>query len=179
MRTAIWASNPVAFTVHDPRIQTVPFSGCWIWMSAVQNRHAPDSRARGTVLRNAVQMPAYRAFYEKRHGSVAGLSLHHTCHTPLCCNPDHLEPMTKEQHALHHFEETGVYRIASAHRAKMTCPNCGSGYTFDGRSRQCVPCRNERQRIRWQEMPEQQKAKYRAYKAAWKRAKAAQKETTA
>jgi len=120
-------------------------------LGAVQDRHAPDTRARGTVLRKAVQMPAYRAFYEKRYGSAAGLALHHVCGTPLCCNPDHLQPMTSEDHAMHHFHETGAYRTASAHRAKKNCPRCGGEYTFKAGSRRCVPCRNERQRFRLQE----------------------------
>lgn len=171
MRRAIWASNSVAFTINDPRIEPVPFSGCWIWKGAVQDRHAVDMRARGTVLRYTTQMPAYRAFYEKQCGAIDGYSLHHTCHTPLCCNPDHLEPMTRKEHALHHFGETGAGRTAATHRAKTCCPRCGNAYTKELASRRCKTCTNARRKEQTQNISNERRAARNAYKLAWKRRK--------
>lgn len=171
MRRAIWASNPVAFTINDPRIEPVPFSGCWIWKGAVQDRHAPDIQARGTVFRDAIQMPAYRAFYEKHRGFIHGLILHHTCYTPLCCNPDHLEVMTREEHAQHHFPMTGPSRTAARHRAKVCCPQCGGAYVKTTECRRCVSCTNARRKENNRHISDERRAARNAYKLAWKRRK--------
>jgi HNH endonuclease len=41
---------------------------------------------------------AHRFFYEQASGPVPeGMDLDHLCRVPLCCNPDHLEPVTRAE----------------------------------------------------------------------------------
>lgn len=56
----------------------------------------------------------HRLMYEQKHGAIAdGMSLGHTCDVNypvgsaayrLCCNPDHLTPVTRQQNTAHMFE---------------------------------------------------------------------------
>ncbi len=50
----------------------------------------------------------HRAVYEHEIGPIAvGLELDHTCSNPPCVNPDHLEPVTKAEHARRTWERRG------------------------------------------------------------------------
>lgn len=47
--------------------------------------------------------PAHRAVYEEFVGPIGdGLHLHHICENKICVNPDHLEPLTPEEHKARH-----------------------------------------------------------------------------
>ena len=70
--------------------------GCWLWTGKT------DGRAKGpygqfTQKRNGVakKNSPHRAMYELMVGPIPeGLTIDHLCNTPLCCRPDHLEPVT-------------------------------------------------------------------------------------
>lgn len=43
-------------------------------------------------------MPVHRWAYEKAHGPIPeSMKVDHRCHTPLCCNPEHLRAVTQKQ----------------------------------------------------------------------------------
>jgi hypothetical protein len=74
-------------------------TACWIWQLAV------DNRGYGKVGRDGVRLRAHRVAYEDAVGPIpAGLVLHHRCEQELCVNPDHLVPLTHEQHSRLHGE---------------------------------------------------------------------------
>jgi hypothetical protein len=63
-------------------------SGCWIWQGPTDVKGYPKFGSQH----------AYRALYLEMVGPVPeGLELDHLCRKPLCCNPDHLEPVTHEE----------------------------------------------------------------------------------
>lgn len=69
---------------------------CWLWtgnkIPAGYGQFRIGSMADGTR-RFAM---AHRIAYELSIGPIpAALVLDHLCRTPLCCNPDHLEPVTR------------------------------------------------------------------------------------
>ena len=48
----------------------------------------------------------YRIEWEKVNGPLPlGMVLHHTCETVWCVNLEHLEPMTRAEHAAIHLAE--------------------------------------------------------------------------
>jgi hypothetical protein len=70
---------------------TVNASGCWIW-DGLLNTNGYGSFFAGT---GRVPVLAHRHVYELYRGPIPeGLILDHTCRTPACVNPDHLEPVT-------------------------------------------------------------------------------------
>lgn len=74
-------------------------TGCWVWQRATTSEgygvaHRPSDR---------VTMPVHRLIWERLNGPVPrDRHLHHTCLNKLCCNPDHLQLLTNDDHqALH------------------------------------------------------------------------------
>jgi hypothetical protein len=68
-------------------------SGCWEWQGARSNA------GYGTHGRVKV----HRFVFEVLRGPIPpGMDLHHTCENPPCCNPEHIEMMTKGDHTAHH-----------------------------------------------------------------------------
>lgn len=64
-------------------------NGCWIWQGS------QDGHGYGNLRRNGKNVKAYRFYYQQKHGVVPkGMELDHKCRVKLCCNPDHLEPVT-------------------------------------------------------------------------------------
>lgn len=75
------------------RTRYVLDSGCFIFTGALDphgyGRVGLGSRAEGTAM-------AHRVMYEQMRGPVpAGLDLDHLCRVRACCNPFHLEPVTR------------------------------------------------------------------------------------
>lgn len=62
----------------------VPFSGCWLWLGAIQ-KHGYG------IIRDAKCSLAPRAAWVAFRGEIpGGMNVLHKCDTPLCINPDHL-----------------------------------------------------------------------------------------
>ena len=87
--------------VSDPPIERVmsriqiTAEGCWIFTGAKVSGLVPygvvgrGTRGQGNVL-------AHRVTYEHFVGPIpGGLDIDHLCRTPPCCNPTHLEPVTR------------------------------------------------------------------------------------
>jgi hypothetical protein len=110
-------------------------NGCWIW---IDKRYDDDY---GRVVYDGVRYVAHRASYIAFVGPIPnGVILHHTCTTPKCIAPTHLQPTTRVEHQKFH-----------------TATHCIWGHEFtpentyvNPRSKQrfCRECkrRNERQR---------------------------------
>lgn len=127
-------------TVHDITPEETFFSrvteaptGCWLWNRAMDNGYGQFSDNRKMWL-------AHRWSYEFLRVEIpAGLVLDHTCETPLCVNPWHLEPVTQKVNVLrghgltaskaaqtscihgHPFDEANTYVDKRGHRSCQTC----------------------------------------------------------
>lgn len=83
-------------TTANPRIDPLTHydvneEGCWIWRGAVwRNGYGKTSvPVHGTRL-------AHRAFYVEHVGPIPdGADLDHLCRVRRCCNPAHLEPVSR------------------------------------------------------------------------------------
>ena len=73
--------------------------GCRIW------DRTKNPKGYGQIRVGDKTMQAHRVAYMLVHGS-AGPKLHHTCETPACINPEHLEETTQMGHALIHYGST-------------------------------------------------------------------------
>jgi predicted nucleic acid-binding Zn ribbon protein len=78
-------------TVVDPN------TGCWNW----QGRH--DKAGYGMVSRFRINALVHAVMWELKNGRVSpGFELHHICDNKGCCNPAHLEPVTRLEHKQKH-----------------------------------------------------------------------------
>lgn len=67
-----------------------PETGCWIWQGATQRNGYGVLRRKGKNLR------AHRYYYQLEHGPIPpGMDLDHLCRNRLCCNPAHMEVVTR------------------------------------------------------------------------------------
>lgn len=69
-------------------------SGCWLWGGA------PMMNGYGRLRMGDHVHLAHRYFYQVAHGPIpAGMSVLHSCDTPLCVNPGHLRTGTARDNA--------------------------------------------------------------------------------
>lgn len=80
---------------HEAAVDfTVDGSGCWIWSGSVSTHGYGVLRIRGR------QYKAHRVMYEMYRGTIpVGLEIDHLCRVRQCCNPEHLEPVTRAENA--------------------------------------------------------------------------------
>jgi len=66
-------------------------SSCWLY----------PTEGRGYLTVDGEMKLVYAIMYEATYGPVPeGLNLLHTCDTPNCCNPEHVEPGTQRENLL-------------------------------------------------------------------------------
>ena len=88
-----------------------PNSGCWLWLG-----HLPrDGYGKLTVGSSTQAYKASYVFYKGEYPK--NLELDHTCRTPSCVNPDHLEAVT---------HKTNMERGTRA-----TSTHCKNGHPLD------------------------------------------------
>lgn len=111
---------------------------CWTWTGA------QNGRGYGIVTVRSVNLLTHRAAYFMRYGKHdPGLELDHLCRNRICCNPDHLEPVT-------HTENMRRSPIAT----KTDRNQCSRGHddwvTYPSRpeARHCRSCNIERKLLR-------------------------------
>lgn len=86
-------------------------SACWLWTGAKTNAGYGHLRIEG------VDLLAHRHSYTLMVGEIPhGLTLDHLCRTPLCVNPEHLEPVTLAE---------------NSRRANAARTTCRYGHEFD------------------------------------------------
>lgn len=95
--------------------------GCWKWGGNIRS----DGRPILAKYRGRTSRYAYRLTWEMGNGPLPeGLILHHTCENTWCVRPDHLEPMTQEEHARIHQVERNIAKASE----KTHCPQ---GHEYD------------------------------------------------
>ncbi|MDQ3295105.1 MAG: HNH endonuclease [Myxococcota bacterium] len=93
-----------------------PNSGCWLWVAA-------DTKGYGRFSIRRASVYAHRHAFSVLVGEIPdGLELDHRCRTPLCCNPDHLEPVT---------HQVNCARSPTIGRTKIAPSHCSAGHPYD------------------------------------------------
>ncbi len=115
------------------KLVRIDAAGCWIWLGYINAFGYGSRKYRGRNFR------AHRLVYLVLKGQIpSGLELDHLCRVRRCVNPDHLEPVTRQEH---NRRGTGFSEL---NRRKTHCPK---GHAYDwamktGRiNRQCLTCR--------------------------------------
>lgn len=104
---------------------------CWLWDGA-RDKDGYGLRAIRRA-QKTTNLKAHRLVYEALVGSIgSGLELDHLCKNPGCVNPNHLEPVTREENRRrgagteakcwrgHPFDEANTYR----YRGARCCRRC-------------------------------------------------------
>jgi hypothetical protein len=117
-----------------PQIEVDQDTNCWLFTGTKQNGYG--------AINNRY---THRIVYAEVRGPVAkGTVLHHQCGQRACCNPWHLEALTRREHYLRH-----------PHPMKKHVTHCKRGHEFtpenthlyQGR-RYCRACQKERDKKR-------------------------------
>lgn len=88
-----------------------PDTGCWIWTGAT-------SVGYGRIRVDGRLDMAHRVSYQLFVGQIPeGLDLDHLCMNRRCCNPSHLEPVTRAEN---------MRRAAAAKVAQLDLPGVGA-----------------------------------------------------
>jgi hypothetical protein len=126
------------------RLMPITECGCEVWMGAM------TAGGYGVIGVGSRVFYAHRVAYELLVGPIpAGLTVDHLCRVRLCCNPRHLEPVTRGENVL---RGAG---FAAVNAAKTHCQN---GHPLDSDNlvpaglqrgwRWCRICSDERERRR-------------------------------
>jgi hypothetical protein len=116
---------------------------CWPWIARARN-----ARGYGLISVGLTNRPAHRVVYELTFGPVPILlDIDHLCRNTACCNPAHLEAVTRRENLMRGI---GL----SAQNARKT--HCKRGHPLDeantwrnpkNGSRHCRTCTRDRMRI--------------------------------
>lgn len=118
--------------VASPRWVATPGPGCFIWAGKV------DRDGYGVLRSGKRDLRAHRVAYVAAFGNPdLTLELDHTCHTPACVNPDHLEPVTRQENLARRRDRNGDL--------------CQRGHPLEHvswrKGRSCRTCKRMRERV--------------------------------
>ena len=116
--------------------------GCWEWTGAT------DTSGYGRYRYGGRHEPTHRLLWKLTVADVAGdLELDHLCRNRVCCNPDHLEPVSRRENTLRGEGPTAV--LARKTHCKRGHPLSGANlYTYPNGKRLCRECERMRKRAR-------------------------------
>lgn len=122
------------------RIAVNPNSGCWEFQGALRNGY-------GAVGEGLKVKYVHRITYEHTRGPIPeGLIVDHLCMNRRCCNPDHLEAITRAENNM---------RALKARGFDITEDQCRYGHPYSEDNtywhkggRHCRQCRADRDRER-------------------------------
>jgi hypothetical protein len=119
-----------------------PNTGCWLWVKCSSNGY-------GLIYVMGKNKHAHRLAYEELVGPIPeGLDIDHLCRVRACCNPAHLEPVTRGVNISRGMLPT----MARERFSKIT--HCPQGHAYDekntyfykGSERSCRACSREHQK---------------------------------
>lgn len=140
---------PIAISTEERLQRKLRIDGdCWIFTGSVNKR---DGYGQFNIKRDDgrwVTARAHRVAYTLWIGPIPeGHEVHHRCQRVLCCNPVHLVPRTRDEHAAEHRRKF----------CRAGHPLCGDNlYTSPHGRRGCVECRRAAVRRYYHQQKERQ-----------------------
>ena len=93
----------------------VQSSGCWLWLGVIEANGYGALGVRGR------KVYAHRLAFEVFRGEIpAGMDTDHLCRNRACCNPEHLEPVTRRENVM---RGDGPRLLAKVNGDKTSCKN--------------------------------------------------------
>lgn len=151
----------------------VDSKGCWVW------QEGKIRTGYGIFWDGEKRILAYRWTYLTFIGNIpTGLELDHLCRNRACCNPKHLEPVTRSENGRRGL--TGHHRWAEA----ILITHCPNGHEYNstntivrdtkygGKSRTCRKCNSLRLKKIYQLKKDERIRYAREYRAKLKAKKA-------
>lgn len=103
---------------------------CWPFLGALR----PDGYGN---FKSSLAATAHRSSWIALVGPLTeGEVIDHLCRNRACCNPDHLEPVSRGENVLRGNTLTAI------NKAKTHCPRGHEYVTRSNGARMCKPCRN-------------------------------------
>lgn len=98
------------------KVSPEPNTGCWLWAGAISSTGYGSFTARGA------SVSSHRFAYPELRGQIPeGLDLDHLCRNRWCCNPTHLEPVTRKTNIGRGLAKGGTWnRGERSRRSKLT-----------------------------------------------------------
>lgn len=135
-----------AYTRLLRHIESDEATGCWNWQGKANNSGYGQIGSGG---RNGRDVLTHRVAYEHVHGPIPlGLEVDHKCRNRLCCNPDHLEAVTRSENMLRGTSPNFVTKRTGICKRGHSIAGSNALLGRDGRTR-CRECTNERKRRYW------------------------------
>jgi len=112
-----------------------PNSGCWIWLGSLRDK----KDGYGGIHWRGRMWRTHRLVFTILKKSVSKkLDLDHTCRNRICCNPDHLEPVTRGEN-IRRGQGIAPKNLAKTHCAKGHEYTAENTYSW-GNQRFCRTC---------------------------------------
>ena len=122
------------------RVEVAP-DGCWLWTGAL----APNGYGIVQKGRRAGTTVVHKAMWQLDNGPVPdGLELDHLCRVRRCCNPAHLEPVTRQTNVDRGLQAAGKQRRTECINGHPFTSN--NTITTSRQLRSCRTCQNRRNR---------------------------------
>lgn len=107
------------------KVSPEPTSGCWLWTGALKGL------GYGNMRFERVYHSTHKFAYERLVGEVPpGRDLDHRCRTRVCCNPEHLEPVSRRTN-LRRSPLVGR-AVHGGHRKDTARTRCPRGHLYAG-----------------------------------------------
>lgn len=112
---------------------------CWPYTEAT------SEDGYGRFWHNERRMPAHRFAYEQVYGRIPdGLQIDHLCRNRICCNPNHLEPVTPQENNRRSMSPSAVNALKD--KCKNGHSELGPRKGVYGKTvRYCLACARERE----------------------------------
>jgi len=131
--------------VLKERIQSrisIDDKGCWIWQGTT------TSEGYGQTIHQAKKLYTHRLAYELWRGQIhEGLVIDHLCRNRACCNPGHLEVVSRGMNALRGVGSPAVHAVKThCLRGHEFTPDNTYTPTSSPNHRNCRTCRADAKR---------------------------------
>lgn len=140
--------------------------GCWNWTGAKTS--GGYGRITWSVNKKMIYALTHRVMWTATNGAIpAGFDIDHLCRNRACCNPEHLEPVTRQ---------TNLLRGDTIPAARASATHCHKGHEFTAENtrtttlgqRECRTCKREANRAYYWKNRERRAAYNRALRASKK-----------
>lgn len=118
----------------------IDLTGCWEWAKA------KSSAGYGQTRINNKLYYTHRLFYEQEYGFIPeNLTIDHLCRNRACCNPNHLEVVTRKINNLRGNGWSGIkHRVTHCPQGHELAGSNLVKYSLLTGHRKCKTCKNAR-----------------------------------